>query len=87
MKNSRVRVVADYADTQFSNIVIKYLCENQKVCETVFACSYSAQVKSFKQKNGRKSRDTVSLSLIDQWKQTGQFFGRGGKAVSWRIRI
>ena len=37
----------------------EYLRENEKVRETVFACSYGAQVESFKQKKGRKSRDTV----------------------------
>ena len=61
MKNSRVRVVADYADTQFSNIVIKYLCENQKVCKTVFVCSYGAQVESFKKKKMIKNLVTLSL--------------------------
>ena len=41
---------------------IEYLRENGKVRETVFACSnrsYRAQFESFKQKNGRKSRDAV----------------------------
>ena len=52
----------DYEDTQFSNFAIEYLHE-RKVCETVFASSYGAQVKSFKQKNGRKSRDTVPLII------------------------
>ena len=37
--------------------------ENGKVRETVFACSYVAQVESFKQKYGQKSRDTVPLSI------------------------
>ena len=44
---------------------IKYLCKNEKVCETIFACSHGAQVESFKQKNnGRKSRDIVPLSPV-----------------------
>ena len=50
MKKLRVRVVNDYADTRFSNLVIEYLCENEKVRETVFVCSYGAQIESFKQK-------------------------------------
>ena len=36
-------------NTRFSNIAIEYLRENEKVCETVFACSYGAQIESFKQ--------------------------------------
>ena len=43
-KNLRVCLVNDYADTQFSNFTIEY------VCGTVFACSYGVQVESFKQK-------------------------------------
>ena len=35
-----VRVVKDYADTQFSNFAIEYLHENLKIRETVFVCSY-----------------------------------------------
>ena len=38
--------------------------ENEKVRKTVFVCSYGAQVESFKQKNCRKSRDTVPLRLF-----------------------
>ena len=57
----RVQVVVDYATTGFSNFVIKYLHENEQVRETVFACSYLARVKSFKQKNDQKSRDTGPL--------------------------
>ena len=40
----------DYADTWFPNFAIEYLHEDEKVHETVFACSYGAQVKSVKQK-------------------------------------
>ena len=36
-------------NTRFSNIAIEYIRENKKVRETVFACSYGAQVGSFKQ--------------------------------------
>ena len=58
-----VWVVVDYAETRFLNFVIKYLCENEKIRETVLGCSFGAQVKSFVQNNiSRKSRDTVSFS-------------------------
>ena len=53
----RVRIVVDYADTRLLYFEIEYLCEKEKVCKTVFACSYGAQVKSLKQKN------LVTLSL------------------------
>ena len=46
---------------RFSNFAIEYLRANEKVPETVFAHSYRAQVETFKQKNGQKSRDTVPL--------------------------
>ena len=49
----------DYADTQFSNFAIEYLHE-KKVCETVFASSYGAQVKSFKQKKMVENLVTLS---------------------------
>ena len=60
-KNLGVRVVLDYADTGFSNFAIEYLRENEKVRETVFACSYGAQVESFKQKKMVKNLVTLSL--------------------------
>ena len=47
-KKLHVRIVVDYAETQFSNFAIEYLLK--KVCKTVFACSFGAQVKSFKPK-------------------------------------
>ena len=37
--------------------------ENEKV-ETIFACSNGTQIESFKQINGKKSRDTAPLSRI-----------------------
>ena len=40
----------------FSNFGIKYHSKNEKVRETVFVCSYGAQVESFKQKICKKSR-------------------------------
>ena len=49
-KNLRVRVVSDNAYTRFSNFAIEYLREDKQVRETVFVCSYGAQVKSYKQK-------------------------------------
>ena len=55
-----VCVVLDYLDTRFSNLVIEYLCEKEKVCETVFACSYWAHVKFFEQKN---CQNLMTLSL------------------------
>ena len=58
-KNLRLCLILDYSDTQFSNFAIEYLREKERVRETVFACSYGAQVESYKQKNRRKSRDTV----------------------------
>ena len=53
--NLRVRVVVDYANTVFSNTVIKYLRENEKVLETILACS------SENKNEGRKSRDPMPL--------------------------
>ena len=40
--------------------VSRNLRENEKFRETVFACSFGAQVKSFQQKNGK---NLVTLSL------------------------
>ena len=37
------------ADMRFSKFAIEYLRKNKTVRKTVFACSYVAQVKSFKQ--------------------------------------
>ena len=42
-------------------ILFEYLRENEKVCETVFVGSYGAQVESFKQNKGQKSRATAAL--------------------------
>ena len=50
-KKLLVSIVADYADTRLSNFALAYLRENEKVRDTVVACSYGAQVESFKQKN------------------------------------
>ena len=44
--------------TFFAN---RYLCENEKVRETVFANLYGAQVESFKQK---MVKNLVTLSLL-----------------------
>ena len=56
-----VRVVVDYADTKFSNVAIDYLRENEKFRETVFACSYGAQVEYFKPKKLVENLLTLSL--------------------------
>ena len=53
-KNLGVGVGVDFPEAQFSNFAIKYLSKNEKVRETVFACSYGAQIESFKQKNWSK---------------------------------
>ena len=49
-ENVHVCVIVDNAYSRFSNFAIEYLCKNKKVCETVFACSWGAQVESLKQK-------------------------------------
>ena len=41
---------------------MEYLRENEKVRETVFACSYGAQVEYFKQKK-QMVKNLVTLSL------------------------
>ena len=48
----------------WTHVFREYLRENKKVRETVVACSYGAQVESFKQKDGQKSRDTVPLRSV-----------------------
>ena len=53
-------VVNDNADMQFLNFAIEYFCKSKNVHETVFVCSYGAQVESFKQK---KVKNLVTLSL------------------------
>ena len=58
--------VVNYTGRQISNFAINYLRKNEKVRETVFACSYGAQVQSFKQNNGRKSRDIVPLTWVEK---------------------
>ena len=40
-KKLRVRVVVDYEDTRISHFAIEYISKNDKVFETVFACSRS----------------------------------------------
>ena len=45
---------AEYADTRFSNFSIEYLRENENFRDTVFVCSYGAQVESFKPKKWSK---------------------------------
>ena len=56
-KNLHVSVVVDC-----TNFAIEYLRENEEFRESIFACSYGAQVEYFQQKNnGTKSRETVPL--------------------------
>ena len=45
-------------------VIFENPCENEKNCEIIFACSYRAQVESFKQRNSWKSRDKLSLRII-----------------------
>ena len=52
----------------WSNIVsstIYNLCEKEKVLKTIFACSYGAKVKSFKQKQIVNNLLTLSLHCAD----------------------
>ena len=49
---------------------------NEKVCETVFAYSYGAQVESFKQKSDQKSRYTVPLRIILNFNYLGGGMGK-----------
>ena len=57
-------IVVVYVATGFSNFAIQYLSENEIFLLNLFACSFGAQVESFKQnKNGQKSCDTVPLRL------------------------
>ena len=61
-----VRIVVDYADTQFSNFAIKNLRENEIVHETVCACSmcsYGALVESFRQIKMVESLVALSLTV------------------------
>ena len=60
-KNFFACVAIDNVDMRFLNFAIEYLHKNEKVRETVFACSYEAQVESLSKKNWRKSRDTISI--------------------------
>ena len=41
-------------ESNFSNFAIEYLCENEKVRETIFVCSYKAQAESVQHKNAKK---------------------------------
>ena len=63
------RVVVDYADHVL--VVIDYMETRfsfwkRKSRKTDFAFSYGAQVESFNQKNGQKSRDTVHLNCVNE---------------------
>ena len=41
--------VIDYTEMRISDLILEYLRENEKVRETVLACSYGAHLKSFEQ--------------------------------------
>ena len=68
LKNENVRIKRKMCMSAYSltmrtcnfNFVIEYLCENEKVLETVFPCSNGAKVESFKQK---MVENLVTLSL------------------------
>ena len=45
----------------FFKLKIEYLQENEKVCKTVFVCSYGAQVEPFKQIKMTKNLVTATL--------------------------
>ena len=51
----------DYADTRFSNFAIKYLLENEKARETVYACLYLARSNLLSKK---MVKNLVTLSLM-----------------------
>ena len=64
LQKTCISVVVDYADTRFSNFVIAKVCENEKIRDTILACSCGAQIESNEPKNrSRKSRDTVPSRL------------------------
>ena len=63
-KNFFACVAIDNVYMRFLNFAIEYLHKNEKVRETVFACSYEAQVESLSKKNWRKSRDTIHLQYV-----------------------
>ena len=46
----------------WTHVFREYLRENEKFRETVFACSYEAQVEFFDQKKCQKSLDIVPFS-------------------------
>ena len=60
VRNSRVRVVNDYADTRFSRILVS--SRKRKSLLKLFFFSYGAQLEFFDKQISRKSLDTVSLS-------------------------
>ena len=59
-KNFFACVAIDNVDMRLLNFAIEYLHKN----ETVFTCSYEAQVESLSKKNWRKSRDTIHLQYV-----------------------
>ena len=70
-KNLLAHVVVDYAYTRFTNFAIKYLRENEKVRETVFACSYwaTSNLLSKKGYDLKRSQSGSTSSLLPPNKQ------------------
>ena len=60
----RVGVVIDFADTRFLNFAMEYLCQTEKVHETVFTCSYGAQIESVRQKKIVDSLVTLPFNNV-----------------------
>ena len=58
-KNEDTVFAKNVCHTRFSNFAIGYLHENEKVRDTVFACSYGAQIESFK----KNRRHLVTLTI------------------------
>ena len=66
----KVIVVSAKSTTMGHTIFEKIFAKTKKICGTVIACPYGAQVESLSKKNCQKSRDTVPLRLftVELWK-------------------
>ena len=66
--------------------MIEYLRENEKVCKTVFACSYRAQVESFKQKKPKISWHCLFKGVLkwNQIRRKGSEPRKGAGSVKWK---
>ena len=79
-----VRIVVDYADLCPPSRWLRrheYLRKNEQFRETVYTCSYGAQVEFFDKKKCRKSRDSVPLIVryLESLRLLS-FFGRPSKS-------